>query len=119
MILVDTSVWIAFFRNGDEALQLLLNRGEVLTHPYIIGELACGNLRARRQVLDDLAELPRVPVALHEEVMLFIERYGLMGAGVGYLDMHLLASAVLAVDVRLWTGDKKLATLAGQLSIRH
>ena len=83
MILVDTSVWVDFFRSGDDMLATLLEEGQVLTHPYIVGELACGNLPSRGQVLADLTALPSAPVAQHPEVLLFIEQHALMGAGVG------------------------------------
>lgn len=119
MILVDSSVWVDFFRKGDEALQALLEEGEVLMHPFVIGELACGLLPTRGQVIADLNDLPTAPLAQHEEVLAFIERRQLMGAGVGYVDVHLLASTFLAKNVRLWTRDRKLAALAGKLAVTH
>ena len=119
MILVDTSVWIDFLRRGLPALGELLERGEVLMHPFVLGELACGNLKAREQILADLARLPRVKVAQETEVLHFMASHALMGRGVGYLDMHLLASARLSEGVRLWTLDKKLAEVAGDVLPQH
>ena len=109
MILVDTSVWIEFFRKGNDDLLRLLEQGAVLIHPFVVGELACCHL----------GELPLSPVARNEEVLLFIEQNDLMGSGIGYLDMHLLASAKLGGDVTLWTYDKKLSTLAAQFLTVH
>jgi predicted nucleic acid-binding protein len=88
-----------------------LDQGAVATHPLIIGELACANLRNRREVLDLLGRLPRVPVATDVEVLDFIERRRLIGVGIEYADAHLLASVVLAGDVTLWTLDTRLAAL--------
>ena len=119
MILVDTSVWVDFFRSGDDLLATLLEEGQVLTHPYIVGELACVNLPSRSQVLADLTALPSAPVAQHPEVLLFIEQHALMGADVGYLDIHLLASVRLGADLQLWTRDKKLAALADRFNVIH
>ena len=117
MILVDTSVWIDHLRAGDKELQALLNTGQVLMHPFILGELACGNLRNRNEVLTLLNNLPRAPVANDHEVLLFIERHSLMGRGIGYIDAHLLASVALCAPARLWTRDKRLAAIAGVLGL--
>ena len=119
MILVDTSVWIDFFRKGDDVLVSLLEDGEVATHPYIVGELACGHLPRRKQLMGDLSRLPSTVVAQQGEVLAFIEKHELMGEGVGYLDIHLLASVVLSADMLLWTKDKKLASLARRFSLLH
>jgi predicted nucleic acid-binding protein len=119
MVLVDTSIWINHLRKPMPELVQLLELEEVLTHPCVIGELACGTLANRRALLYNLSHLPHVPAATDAEVLEFIERRGLMGAGVGYLDMHLLTSTCLALDVRLWTRDKKLAALADQLAVTH
>lgn len=117
MILVDTSVWISHLRSEDRKLATLLNRDQVLTHPMVVGELACGNLRNRQEILSLLGGLPRVFVADHDEVLFFIERHELMGSGIGYVDAHLLASTVLTPSARLWTHDLRLAQLASELSI--
>lgn len=107
MILVDTSVWIDHFRCADRLLQDMLISGEVLTHPFIIGELACGNLSRREEVLDLLCALPSVTVATHDEVMHMIAAKELYGKGTGLIDMHLIASALLD-HVGIWTKDKSL-----------
>jgi predicted nucleic acid-binding protein len=117
MVLVDTSVWIEHFRSGTIGLEASLNEGQVVCHPFIIGELACGNLRNRSQILSLLETLPAAHRAKHEEVMLFIEKNLLMGKGLGYVDMHLLASAVLA-SIPLWTLDKTLSKAAVKLGIQ-
>ena len=102
MLLVDTSVWVRHLREGDPGLEKLLNDGEVMCHPYIIGELACGNLKNRNQVLFLLQLLPSATLASHEEILQFIEANQLMGKGLGYVDVHLSASAVLT-GVQMWT----------------
>ena len=106
-VLVDTSIWIDHFRKRNEALIALLEQGLVLIHPTIIGELACGNLKKRNEILEYLKVLPRAQEASHEEVLEMIERRHLYGKGLGWIDMHLLASAAIS-NVRLWTNDKDL-----------
>ena len=117
MILVDTSVWIDHLRVGEEGLVALLNSSRVMVHPFVVGELACGNLRNRAEVLTLLKELPRAPVATDEEVLFFIERHALMGRGIGYVDAHLLAAVLLADVARLWTRDKRLLAVSKFLNI--
>jgi predicted nucleic acid-binding protein len=116
MVLVDTSVWVAHLRHGATGLETLLNEGRVLCHPFIIGELACGNLQNRREILSLLQTLPKAVQAEHKEIMEFIENYRLMGIGLGYIDMHLLASALLT-KVPLWTMDKKLHEMTVKLNL--
>ena len=111
MILVDTSVWVDHLRSGVPLLANLLQDGEVLIHPWVIGEIACGNLRNRQQVLDLLLGLTTAVVASDSEVLLLIERGNLMGRGIGYVDAHLLAAAKLS-RCGLWTQDRRLAVLA-------
>lgn len=115
MILADTSIWIAHLRRADAALAEILAEGAVLMHPYVIGELACGNLRNRQEILDLLGDLPSAPVATDEEALTFIEQKRLMGRGVGYIDVHLLAAAALADGARLWTTDAPLRAVAARL----
>ena len=117
MILVDTSVWISHLRSEERNLTMQLNRDQVLIHPMVVGELACGNLRNRKEVLTLLGGLPRVLVADHDEVLFFIERHELMGSGIGYVDAHLLASTALAQSARLWTHDLRLAQVAFELNL--
>ena len=111
MILVDTSVWVEHLRRGLPHLATLLQEGAVLIHPWVIGELACGNLRNRPQVLELLQGLPVAVVASDGEVLLLIERDRLLGRGIGYVDAHLLASARLS-HCPLWTRDRRLAVAA-------
>jgi predicted nucleic acid-binding protein len=115
MILVDTSVWIDHLRSGNKVLAHLLDHTQVLAHPFVIGELACGNLSNRTEVLALLADLPRVATATDEEVLFFIEQHQLMGRGVGYIDAHLLSSTFLDGPAKIWTRDKRLAALAVEL----
>lgn len=117
MILVDTSVWVEHLRSGNPSLAAELHAGNVLTHPFVIGEIACGTLRNRREVLDLLGRLPSAPTASHAEALEFLERRALMGRGIGFIDLHLLASAALAAPARLWTRDKRLATIALELNL--
>jgi predicted nucleic acid-binding protein len=119
LILVDTSVWVDHLRKGVPELVELLERGDVLTHPFVIGELACGDLKNRGELLDLLAALPSAVVASDEETLLFIEHRKLMAKGIGYIDAHLLASVTLTGDAQLWTADKRLAQLAESLERRR
>ena len=118
MVLVDTSVWVAHLRDGTIGLEALLNEGHVLCHPFIVGELACGNLRNRSEILSLLYALPMAMHAEHEETIQFIENYSLMGKGLGYIDVHLLASAILT-KVPLWTLDKKLSEVSSKLGLTY
>ena len=111
MILVDTSVWVDHLRAGDAHLAGLLERDAVVCHALVIGEIACGNLRRRKEVLGALSLLPRCEAATHDEVLFFIERHKLMGRGIGYIDISLLAAVTLS-SARLWTRDKRLADIA-------
>jgi predicted nucleic acid-binding protein len=116
MVLADTSVWIDHFRCGNSDIESLLEDGLVMCHPFIIGELACGNLKNRSEIISLIQTLPCVMRAEHKEIMLFIENHRLMGKGLGYVDMNLLASAVLT-GVPLWTFDKKLNVESTRLGI--
>jgi predicted nucleic acid-binding protein len=115
--LVDSSVWIDHLRRGDDILADLLDREQVLLHPFVIGELAIGNLRHREAVLQDLRDLPKAVVADDEEVIRFVEERRLFGLGLGYLDVHLLVSVRLTPEASLWTRDKRLAAAAERLSL--
>ncbi|MFH0779038.1 MAG: type II toxin-antitoxin system VapC family toxin [Candidatus Eisenbacteria bacterium] len=116
MILVDTSVWVEHVRVGDERLKAMLLEGSVLTHPFVVGELACGNLSNRAEVLRLLAALPKVPVLEHEEVMHFLTSRRLYSRGLGWVDVHLLA-AVLVAGCGLWTLDKALRRAVMRLKL--
>jgi predicted nucleic acid-binding protein len=114
MVLVDTSVWVEHFCRGVPELARLLDAGLVVCHPFVLGELACGNLKNRREILELLQTLCTCPVASHEEVLSFLEANHLMGRGLGYIDIHLLASAKLS-GLPLWTLDRPLRTAAYDL----
>lgn len=116
MVLVDTSVWIDHLTRGNSRLAQLLNDGMVLCHPFVIGELACGRLRNRQEILGLLAALPQVPVADHEEVLRLIDRHSLFGRRLGWVDVHLLGSTLLAAAA-LWTLDKSLNQAASVLRV--
>jgi hypothetical protein len=117
MILVDTSIWIDHLRASDERLVRLLGEGQVLAHPFVIGELALGNLRNRDAVLGALQDLPQAGVATDSEVLGFIGGKGLFGLGIGYMDAHLLAAVLLTPGSKLWTRDKRLLAATAQLGI--
>ncbi len=116
MILVDTSVWVDHLRKGITLLGDLLNAGDVTTHPFVIGELACGNLANRAEIIDLIASLPHVKDASHFEAMHVVEVHRLQGRGIGWVDVHLLSSALMS-NVSLWTRDRKLHTVAKELNI--
>ncbi len=118
MILIDTSVWIDHLRQRDDHLVITLLAGHVLIHPWVIGEIACGSLKDREQVLDLLRSLPLCSVALEDEVLLFIEQNKLMARGIGYVDVHLLASTKLS-GATLWTRDKRLLIIAKEMNIAY
>lgn len=115
-MLVDTSVWIDHFRKRNARLSEQLEAGQVWSHPFVIGELACGSLEQRRTVLTLLAALPAAPMAEHGEVMGFIELRGLHSKGLGWIDMHLLVSAHI-VRLPFWSLDKRLAAAASELGL--
>ena len=117
MILVDSSVWVDHFRQGDQRLIGLLETSQVLAHPFVIGELALGSLKNRETLLASLSELPQATTATDPEVLDFIDRNALFGVGVGYIDVHLLASTRLNAGARLWTRDKRLASVADRLGL--
>jgi predicted nucleic acid-binding protein len=117
LILVDTSVWIDHLRAGGDSLAKLLNAGRVLMHPIVIGELALGAMRQRETVLDALSNLPRAELATAAEVLGFINRETLFGRGIGYVDVHLLASVRLTPGAELWTRDNRLHSVAEELGL--
>ncbi len=117
MILVDTPVWVEHFRNGDALLAALLDRGQVLGHPFVAGEIALGNLRQRDVVVGALHELPQAIVASPDEILHFIEHQALFGRGIGYVDAHLLAAARLTSGAVLWTSDRRLRAAAAALGV--
>lgn len=116
MILVDTSIWVNHLRRHDAVLAAHLEAGEVLCHPYVIGEIGLGLLKQRRDVLELLAALPSALVVGHDEAMAFVEQRRLAGLGVGWVDVHLAASAVVS-RAKLWTADRRLADVARVLRL--
>ncbi len=117
MILVDTSVWINHLQTGDQALAALLEQDVVLAHPWVVGELALGNITNRTEILRLLTDLPRAEVVGDGELLDWIERGRLYGAGVGYVDAQLLASTKVRPETSLWTADRRLAGVADGLGI--
>lgn len=119
MILVDTSVWVDHLRRGDARLAELLERGAVVMHPFVVGEIACGTLADRISILELLQDMPTAVVANSDEVLGFIEIHSLHGKGIGYVDVHLLASVALTGGAKLWTRDKRLHAAADELGCAH
>ena len=118
MVLADTSIWIEHFRHREPALADRLSEGLVLMHPFVSGELACGNLKNRAAILSDLQALPHAKLASNAEVLQLIEDHRLWGRGLGWIDAHLLASALLS-NCRLWTLDVRLAKAAAELGMGY
>jgi predicted nucleic acid-binding protein len=118
MILLDTSVWVDHLRRSDSLVVKVLESGQAATHAFVIGELACGNLKSRAQVIDLLQALPQMALATDDEVLYFIEKHKLMGRGIGYVDAHLLAAAAIGRSL-LWTRDKPLRVTAADLGIAY
>lgn len=119
MILVDTSVWIDHLRRAEPALQQLLSDGQVVCHPFVIGELACGHLKGRDAFLALLDKLPSITRAAHDEALGFVETHRLSGRGLGWCDVHLLVSTALTPGAQLWTRDKALSSVAGDMGVLH
>jgi predicted nucleic acid-binding protein len=117
MILADTSVWIDHLRLASPRLSAALEEGEIVMHPFVLGELACGNLRNRRELLSLWGNLPSLPTATDVEALAFIERHSLMEQRLGYIDVHLLASTALFESARIWTSDLHLAAVASRLRL--
>jgi predicted nucleic acid-binding protein len=117
LILVDTSIWIDHLRVNNPALKTLLDAGRVLMHPFVIGELALGRMRQREIILAALSDLPSAELATDAEVLGFIDHEALFGRGIGYVDVHLLASVRLAAGAKLWTRDTRLHDVAKKLSL--
>lgn len=116
MILADTSVWIEHLRRGLPAFAAELEAGTILMHPFVLGELACGHLRRRHEILKLCSDLPKTPMASDGEALQFIEARMLMGRGIGYIDVHLLAATALA-SAQLWTLDKRLDDASSELGL--
>ncbi len=118
LILVDTSVWIRHLREGDKDLSLLLENGLVACHPFIIGELACGGMKNRNEIINLLNALPSTHLLEHDEIMEFIEIRKIMNQGIGYVDIHILGSAIIS-ETLLWTLNKSLRKVSNELSMEY
>lgn len=116
MVLADTSIWIDHFRKGNDKLVSLLDAEEAAIHPFVLGELACGNLANRKEIIALLHALPDATEVEDDELLLFIEHRRLMGRGIGLIDAHILASCCID-SCLLWTGDKRLQVLAKEMNI--
>lgn len=114
-VLVDTSVWVGHFKRRNEHLVSLLESGMVVCHPYIVAEVACGTPPNRRVIVSMLAQLESAPVATQDELLALVERKQLYGRGCGFVDLSLLASTLLGGKTQLWTLDKRLESIAGEL----
>lgn len=118
MVIVDTSIWIHHLRQGSKRLEKLLVDAKVACHPFVVGELACGNIKNRKEFLSLLRSLPMVPTITLDELLYFIDQNNLMGMGIGFVDAHLLSSVKLS-NTTLWTSDKRLNAVAKKLGISH
>ena len=117
MILVDSSVWVDHLRQGDQRLVTLLETSQVLTHPFVVGEIALGSLKNRESILGNLKGLPQAATATDQEVQQFIGSNALFGLGIGYIDAHLLAAVRLNAGSQLWTRDKRLGAIASRMGL--
>jgi predicted nucleic acid-binding protein len=118
MVLVDTAIWVTHLIDGSPQLKKLLLKEEVVCHPFILGELACGNIKNRNEIMSLLRSLPMAPTISIDELLYFIEQNELMGMGIGFVDVHLLASAQLA-GLPIWTSDKRLKSAAVKLQLAY
>ncbi len=112
--LIDTSIWIDHLRNKNEPLIQLLEDNQVYIHPFIIGEIACGNLKNRNEVMNLLKQLPEAAITMHEEALKFLYNHKLSGKGIGWVDIHLLSSCALT-SIKLLTLDKRLQRIADNI----
>jgi hypothetical protein len=117
MVLADTSIWIDHLRGSERRLAKLLDRGNVVMHPFVVGELLLGRVPKITEMIDDLEALPKAAVASAGEILKFIAEQELPGSGIGYVDAHLLAAAALTPETAIWTRDKRLLATARSLSL--
>ena len=119
MILADTSIWVDYFRKQNNYFVERLDDDLVVMHPLVYGELVCGGLPKRRDILSQINSLPLLPVVANPEVVAFIKKHNLAGKGIGYIDAHLLAAVAQADSIRLYTHDTHLHQAAQSLSLAH
>ena len=119
MILIDSSIWIDHFHVGDERIRVLTDAEAALVHPFVYGEILLGSLRDRGGVAEYLADLPQAQVAEHDEAIYVLDRYRLFSRGIGFVDLHLLASTLLMQGARLWTRDKRLGAVAEEFGVAY
>ncbi len=119
MILVDTSVWIDLLRSGDAQLSALLNQSAAVMHPMVLGELVCGNLHNRKAIIALWHNLPQLAAVTDAEALYFLDQNTLWGRGIGYIDLHLLASVSMCTDASLWTRDKRLLKAAQEIGLAY
>jgi predicted nucleic acid-binding protein len=117
MMLIDSSIWIDHLRATDTRLSALLTRKEAVVHPFVLGELLLGMVANRPALMETFSDLPQAKVATPGEVLVVIDRHRLYGRGIGYVDGHLIASALLMIETRIWSRDRRLMTIAGELGI--
>jgi predicted nucleic acid-binding protein len=117
LILADTAIWVDHLNRGDARMAALLEAEEIVLHPHVLGEIALGSLRNRAAILRDLAAMPFVTIAEENEVLALIEQRRLFGTGIGLVDAHLLASALLTPETKLWTRDRRLREAAARLGV--
>lgn len=117
MILPDTAVWIDHVHHRDETLAALLKAGKVVVHAFVVGEIALGPMKRYDEILEALLTLPTAPLATDEDVRFMIKRHAIMGTGIGYVDAHLLASALLLPGASIWTRDKRLNAVAERMGV--
>lgn len=118
MILADANIWIDLFRSGNTELENLLNKRQIVVHPFLVAELALGSLRRRLETLETLDALPQVRVADVRDVRRMIESRRLYARGIGVIDAHLIASCLITPETELWTRDTALGNFAGSLGVR-
>src|SRR5262245_11186647 len=121
IVLVDTSVWIRFLANRTPyaaELDALLSRDEVSGHDFVYGELLIGDKGGRRQLLADYSQMHQAPIVSHADVVVFVRERRLHGRGVGWIDAHLLASALVG-RLKLWTMDPRLQVIAQELGVAY
>jgi len=119
MILVDTSVWIDHLRAGDAHLSTLLSLTNVVMHPMVLGELACGSLQDRQTLIALWRNLPQLAAVTDAEALYCLDQNRLWGRGIGYIDLHLLAAVALSAQARLWTRDKRLRETAQRIGLAY